>query len=79
MGLLPFVALGSFLLALSEVRTRHVIWQKLFLEEGSDSSFARGALTAAGWMFVIVPFALMLMNSLARLQSFQIPPAPFFR
>ena len=79
MSLLPFVALGSFLLALSEVRTRHVIWQKLFLEEGSDSIFARGALTAAGWMLVIVPFALMLMNSLARLQSFQIPPPPFFR
>jgi hypothetical protein len=33
----------------------------------------------AGWVFILVPFALMLMNSLARLQNFQIPPEPFFR
>ena len=78
-GLLPFVTLGSFLLALSEVRTRHLIWKKLFLEDGSGSRFARGVLTAAGWVFIMVPFALMLMSSLARLQSFQIPPSPFFR
>lgn len=78
-SLLPFVALGSFFLAVSEVRTRHVIWEKLFLEEGTGSAFARIVLTVAGWVFVIVPFALMLMNSLARLQNFQIPPEPFFR
>ena len=78
-SLLPFVALGSFLLALSEVRTRHAIWEKLFMEEGSGSRFARIVLAVAGWVFIIVPFALMLMNSLARLQNFQIPPEPFFR
>ena len=76
---LPVVGLGSFLLALSEVRTRHVIWEKIFLEEGSGSGFARTVLTVAGWVFVIVPFMLMLLNSLARLQHFQIPPEPFFR
>ena len=79
LGLLPIVVLGSFLLAVSEVRTRHVIWKKLFLEEGSGSGFARIVLAVAGWVFVLVPFALMLMNSLARLQTFQIPPEPFFR
>ena len=71
---LPIVALGSFLLALSEVRTRHVIWEKLFQEEGSGSGFARSVLAIAGWVFVIVPFALLVLNSLARLQNFQIPP-----
>ncbi len=76
---LPVVGLGSFLLALSEVRTRHVIWEKIFLEEGSGSGFARMVLTVAGWMFVIVPFALMILNSLVRLQNFRIPPEPFFR
>lgn len=76
---LPIVALGSFLLALSEVRTRHVIWEKLFQEEGSGSGFARSVLAIAGWVFVIVPFALLVLNSLARLQNFQIPPQPFFR
>jgi len=79
LGLLPIVVLGSFLLAVSEVRTRHVIWKKLFLEEGSGSGFARIVLAVAGWVFVLVPFALMLMNSLARLQNFQIPPEPFIR
>ena len=76
---LPVVGLGSFLLALSEVRTRHVIWEKIFLEEGSGSHFARTVLMVAGWVFVILPFALMILNSLARLQHFQIPPEPFFR
>ena len=78
-SLLPLVALGSFLLALSEVPTRHSIWQKLFMEDGSGSRFARIVLAVAGWVLIIVPFALMLMNSLARLQNFQIPPEPFFR
>jgi hypothetical protein len=76
---LPCVALGSFLLAVSEVRGRHVIWAKLFLEQGSGSGFARRVLRVAGWVFIIVPFGLMLMNSLARLQKFHIPPEPFFR
>jgi tetratricopeptide (TPR) repeat protein len=76
---LPFVALGSFLLAVSEVRTQHVIWEKLFLEEGSGSGFARIVLAVAGWVFIVIPFALMILNSLARLQNFQIPPEPFFR
>lgn len=79
LGMLPFVALGSFLLMVSEVRVRHVIWEKIFLEEGSGSGFARMVLAVAGWVFVIVPFALLFMNSLARLQNFQIPPAPFIR
>ena len=73
----PFVALGSFLLALSEVRIRHVIWRKIFLEEGSGSTFARIVLAVAGGVFVVVPFALMLVDSLARLQNFKIPPPPF--
>ena len=55
------------------------IWEKFFLEEGSGSSFARAVLGLAGWVFIMVPFALLLMNSLARLQNFQIPPEPFFR
>ena len=76
---LPCVAFGSFMLAVSEVRSRHMIWEKFFLEEGSGSSFARAVLGLAGWVFIMVPFALLLMNSLARLQNFQIPPEPFFR
>ena len=73
----PFVALGSFMLALSEVRIKHVIWQKIFLEEGSGSSFARIVLAVTGWVLIAIPFAFVLMNSLFRLQNFQIPPEPF--
>jgi tetratricopeptide (TPR) repeat protein len=76
---LPCVALGGFMLAVSEVRSRHAIWQRLFLEDGSGSRFARSVLSVAGWIFVIVPFVLMILNSLARLQVFQIPPEPFLR
>lgn len=74
---LPFVALGSFLLSLSEVRIKHVVWQIVFLEEGTGSSFARIVLAGVGWVFVILPFGLMLLNSLFRLRNFQIPPEPF--
>lgn len=74
---LPLVGVGSFLLALSEVRTRHVVWQKVFQEDGLGSSFARVVLAIAGWLLVLVPLALMLLGAWARLQSFEIPHPPF--
>src|ERR1051326_6994633 len=45
------VLLGSFLLALSEIRIRHVVWEKLFMEDGNGSDFARLVLTITGWIF----------------------------
>ncbi len=74
---LPIVVLGSFLLALSEIRTRHAIWEKLFMEDGSGSDFARIVLAITGWVFVLIPFGLMLFDSLGRLHNFKIPPDPF--
>jgi tetratricopeptide (TPR) repeat protein len=74
---LPLVALGSFLLALSEIRSKHALWQKLFSEEGDGSSFARLVIAMAGWMLVIFPHLLLLIDSVSRLQTFRIPPAPF--
>lgn len=74
---LPIVGAGSFLLALSEVRTRHVVWQKVFQEDGLGSGFAREVLAIAGWLLVLVPLALMLLGAWARLQSFEIPHPPF--
>jgi len=76
---LPFVALGSLLLALSEVRIRHALLEQVFAEDGSGSGFASAVLAITGWIFVIIPFALMFLNSLARLHNFRIPPEPFFR
>jgi len=75
----PWVVLGSFALSLSEIRVRHVIWQKIFLEDGDGSTFARVVLAITGWLFVLIPFVLLVLDSLSRLQNFQIPPEPFFR
>jgi tetratricopeptide (TPR) repeat protein len=73
---LPWVVLGGFLLAVSEVRSRHMLWQRLFLEAGAGSDFARMIAGAAGWFMVIVPHALLLLDSLNRLRNFEIPPYP---
>ena len=74
---LPVVVLGSFLLSLAEVRSDHVVWQKLFSEQGDGSSFARLMAASAGWFLVLLPHLLILFDSLSRLRNFTIPPRPF--
>lgn len=73
----PFVALGSFLLSLAEVRSQHVIWRSIFEEHGDGSAFARLVTAAAGWFLVLVPHVLLVLDSLNRLRNFKIPPMPF--
>ena len=73
----PFVVLGSFLVAISEVRYRHVIWRMLFRERGDGSLTARIAVGVTGWTMILVPLALLLVDSLNRLAVFQVPPFPF--
>jgi tetratricopeptide (TPR) repeat protein len=74
---LPLVILGSFLLSLAEVRSDHMVWQRLFLEPGDGSTFARLMAAAAGWFLVLLPHLLILLDSLRRLQNFKTPPVPF--
>lgn len=74
---LPLVVVGSFLLSISEVRSRHIFWQKLFSEEGEGSTLARSVTTAAGWLLVIFPYLFLLLDSINRLRVFKIPPEPF--
>lgn len=74
---LPIVILGSFLLSLAEVRSNHLVWQKLFSEHGDGSAFARLVTAAVGWFLVILPHVLILLDSLNRLQNFKIPPRLF--
>jgi len=74
---LPLVVLGSFLLSLAEVRSNHIVWQKLFSEQGDGSDFARLVTAATGWFLVIIPHVLLLLDSLNRLRNFTIPPMPF--
>lgn len=74
---LPFVVLGSFLLSLTEVRSAHGLWKRLFDEQGDGSQFARWVTATAGWFFVILPHVLLAFDSLNRLRNFVIPPMPF--
>lgn len=73
----PFVLLGSFLVAISEIRYRNGIWRRLFREHGDGSLIARIAVAVTGWTMVLVPLALLLIDSLNRLAVFQVPPMPF--
>jgi tetratricopeptide (TPR) repeat protein len=74
---LPLVGIGSFLLSVAEVRSRHLVWQKLFGEQGDGSQFARLVTAASGWFLIIIPYVLLFLDSLNRLQNFRIPPTPF--
>ena len=75
---IPFVAFGSFLIALSEVNARHPIWKALFEEENSKGSgFARFMAGLMGWMLVVIPHLMLIGDFLLRLRNFQIPPMPF--
>ncbi len=74
---LPLVVGGSFLLSLAEVRSTHIVWQKLFYEQGEGSNFARLVAATAGWFLIIIPHVLLILDSLNRLQSFKIPPKIF--
>jgi hypothetical protein len=74
---LPLVVVGSFLLSLAEVRSNHIIWQKLFDEHGDGSQSARLVTATAGWFCVIIPHILLFLDSLNRLRNFAIPPMPF--
>lgn len=74
---LPVVVAGSFLLAVSEIHSHHVIWKKLFDEDGDGSRFARWTAAITGWLLVIFPYVFLVLNALNRLQYFKIPPEPF--
>jgi tetratricopeptide (TPR) repeat protein len=74
---LPLVIMGGFMLSLAEVRSHHMVWQKLFHEQGTGSTFARAVIAITGWFLVLVPHALLLLDSLNRLQNFTVPPLPF--
>jgi tetratricopeptide (TPR) repeat protein len=74
---LPWVVLGSYLIAVSEVRFRHAIWKRLFTQSGDGTFSARLAVGAVGWLLVLIPMILIVIDSLNRLSDFQIPPGLF--
>lgn len=73
----PWVVLGSYLIAVSEVRSRHAIWKRVFSENGDGTTFARIVIGAVGWLMVLIPLILIVIDSLDRLSEFQIPPRLF--
>lgn len=73
----PWVVLGSYLIAVSEVRSRHQIWKRVFLESSDGTVFARMAVGVTGWLMVLIPLILIVVDSLNRLSNFQIPPRLF--
>lgn len=74
---LPWVVLGSYLIAVSEVRSRHAIWRRLFTQSGDGTFPARLAVGSVGWLLVLLPMILIVIDSLNRLSDFQIPPRLF--
>lgn len=77
---IPFVLLGSFFIAVAAVRGRHAIWERLFGERGGrGSAMARWTVALAGWLLVLLPHFLLILDSFARLAVFQPPPLPSFR
>jgi hypothetical protein len=74
---LPVVIAGSFLLAVSEIRSHHAIWKKLFNDDGDGSSLTRLVAAGMGWALIIFPHAFLVLNALLRLRNLAIPPEPF--
>lgn len=73
----PWVVLGSYLIAVSEIRSRHAIWKRLFSQSGDGTFSARLLVGAIGWLMVLIPLILIVVDSLNRLSEFQIPPRLF--
>jgi tetratricopeptide (TPR) repeat protein len=76
---LPLVAIGSFLTALSTVRSSH-----LFLGKNINVSYkekltaVRMVLSLTGWLLVLFPYAFLIVDALIRMQGFEAPPLPLF-
>lgn len=75
---LIWVSIGSFFLALVEIRSHHVIWIKLFSSRSAGGSgFARFLVGTAGWFLISMSFLILLFDSVNRLRNFEIPFPPY--
>lgn len=73
----PWVALGGYLVAVAEVRSRHAIWKYLFMESGDGTLSTRFMVGLVGWLMILIPILMLLIDSFRRLSDFQIPPRLF--
>ena len=75
---LIWVSIGSFLLALVEIRSHHMIWLKLFSSRSAGGSgIARFLVGAAGWFLISISFLILIIDSVNRLRNFDIPFPPY--
>lgn len=76
---IPMVVMGSFLISVATVPSRHSIWKKWFGDHGGRGSMpSRSLVTFAGFMLVLTPHFLLVWNSIIRLQKFETPLIPWF-
>ena len=74
---IPIVIIGGFMIAVSGATSNHNIWRELFGEQaGRASSSARILVGISGWLMVFAPQMMLVLDSITRLQHFQIPPLP---
>ncbi len=66
-----WVLLGGFMIALASVRSHHRLWSLIFKDAGSGGSpTARFFMSAAGWILVALPFAVLFLMAFGRLKTF---------
>jgi tetratricopeptide (TPR) repeat protein len=75
---IPLVIFGSFLVTVAGLRLRHPIWKRWFGDQNEKGSNAARVLVAvAGWVLVLAPHLMLVLNSYLRMQSFQTPEIPW--
>jgi hypothetical protein len=75
---LIWVSIGSFFLALVEIRSQHVIWTRLFASRSAGGSGpARFLVGATGWLLISISFLILLLDTVNRLRNFKIPIPPY--
>jgi tetratricopeptide (TPR) repeat protein len=63
-----WVLLGGFLTALAAIRSRSRIWSLLFKDVGAGGTpAARFTMSAAGWILVMLPFAMLFFAAFNRM------------
>jgi len=73
----PLVILGGFLLAISEIRFGNVILKKMLLKDRNETGSVQMVAAAVGWLLIVIPMVLIVLDSMRRLAIFQIPPRLF--
>jgi tetratricopeptide (TPR) repeat protein len=76
----PVVVFGSFLTAMSSAGSSPLFWGNNIKIAGKERlKAARIVLSLSGWLLILFPYALMIVDALIRVQGFETPPLPLFK